>query len=115
GAGHPRRVLVPRRGAPGRPRQPAALRDEGPQNLTHNCPGAKTTRRTDMKRPWESSRRYGAGSLAGWALALGFLLFAPCLCGSLHANDWPAMRGPEQNGVARDKNLPETFSPDPND
>jgi len=29
--------------------------------------------------------------------------------------DWPEMRGPEQNGVARDKNLPDSFSPDPND
>jgi outer membrane protein assembly factor BamB len=32
-----------------------------------------------------------------------------------NALDWPEMRGPEQNGVARDKNLPDSFSPDPND
>src|SRR4051812_48078335 len=31
------------------------------------------------------------------------------------AHDWPEMRGPEQNGVSRDKNLPESFSTNPDD
>jgi outer membrane protein assembly factor BamB len=34
---------------------------------------------------------------------------------SLSAHDWPEMRGPEQNGVSRDKGLPERFSPNPDD
>src|SRR5437762_12672146 len=28
------------------------------------------------------------------------------------ANDWYRWRGPEQNGVSREKNLPETWDPD---
>jgi outer membrane protein assembly factor BamB len=44
-----------------------------------------------------------------WA-ALGAL----CLCGeAARAHDWPEMRGPEQTGVSRDKNLPADFDPDP--
>jgi outer membrane protein assembly factor BamB len=31
------------------------------------------------------------------------------------AHDWPEMRGPEQNGVSRDKGLPDHFSANPND
>ena len=34
-------------------------------------------------------------------------------CSSALANDWPHWRGPEQNGVSREKDLPERFSPDP--
>src|SRR5437867_10032287 len=30
----------------------------------------------------------------------------------LVSHDWPQMRGPEQTGVSREKNLPESFSPD---
>jgi len=34
---------------------------------------------------------------------------------SARAEDWYQWRGPEQNGVSRDKNLPDSFSPDPDD
>ena len=32
--------------------------------------------------------------------------------GSVHAGDWYRWRGPEQNGVSREKNLPSTWSPE---
>ena len=45
-------------------------------------------------------------TLETWALA-GLLLAAPAL-----GNDWAKWRGPEQNGVSREKNLPDKWSPD---
>src|SRR5579864_8399788 len=43
---------------------------------------------------------------ATWALA-GLISAAPAL-----ANDWAKWRGPEQDGVSREKNLPDKWSPD---
>jgi len=40
---------------------------------------------------------------------------APCLRGELFAADWLHWRGPEQNGVSRETNLPDTWSDDPAD
>src|ERR1043166_7441366 len=46
-----------------------------------------------------------------WLLLLGVLcVFAR---GSAYAGDWLHWRGPEQNGVSREKDLPESWSPDP--
>ena len=44
-----------------------------------------------------------------WTLALSLALFAPAI---VFAGDWHQWRGPEQNGVSREKNLPETWDPD---
>ena len=44
--------------------------------------------------------------LATWVLA-GLCSAAPVL-----GNDWYQWRGPEQDGVSREKNLPEKWSPD---
>src|SRR5205085_8297192 len=46
---------------------------------------------------------------AGWLLAISLA----CIPGSTKAGDWYRWRGPEQNGVSREKNLPEKWSPDP--
>src|SRR5262245_43073606 len=50
------------------------------------------------------------------AISMTFRL--PLLClflasSTLSAADWSHWRGPEQNGVARDRNLPDKWSPDP--
>src|SRR5262245_15790613 len=42
-------------------------------------------------------------------LAAGLLLALPAL---LPAGDWLHWRGPEQNGVSREKDLPDKWSPD---
>ena len=44
--------------------------------------------------------------LSSWLLAAAFAA-TPAL-----ANDWAKWRGPEQNGVSREKNLPDKWSPD---
>src|SRR5262245_61167504 len=41
-----------------------------------------------------------------------WLLTAFLLCSTTLARDWPQWRGPEQNGVSREINLPESWSPD---
>ena len=50
-------------------------------------------------------------------LLIGFLssLCPLCLCGESVAADWLHWRGPEQNGVSRETNLPDTWSDDPAD
>src|SRR5256885_890295 len=40
------------------------------------------------------------------------LLCTSLLAPAALANDWYRWRGPEQNGVSREKNLPETWDPD---
>jgi outer membrane protein assembly factor BamB len=51
-----------------------------------------------------------------FAAAMFLLAFAPLrLCASASAADWAHWRGPEQNGVSREKDLPESFSTDPAD
>ena len=48
-----------------------------------------------------------------WTLSLlAASLLAPA---GASANDWYRWRGPEQNGVSREKNLPETWDPDSNE
>jgi outer membrane protein assembly factor BamB len=48
-----------------------------------------------------------------FGLVLLLLLFAPWrLCVISSASDWYQWRGPEQNGVSREKNLPEKWGPD---
>jgi outer membrane protein assembly factor BamB len=47
-------------------------------------------------------------------LCLSFVCFV-CFVVPILAQDWPEMRGPEQNGVSRDKGLPERFSANPAD
>ena len=42
------------------------------------------------------------------ATLLGFAVFATSWSG-LSAQDWPHWRGPEQNGISREANLPEHF------
>ena len=44
-----------------------------------------------------------------WILSL---FCAALLAPAARANDWYRWRGPEQNGVSREKNLPETWDPD---
>src|SRR5262245_41947763 len=38
-----------------------------------------------------------------------------CFCGEYPAAEWTQWRGPEQNGVSRDKGLPDSFNPDTNE
>jgi outer membrane protein assembly factor BamB len=48
--------------------------------------------------------------------SLAFLVFSLCslcLCGETFAADWVHWRGPEQNGVSREVDLPDRFSPNP--
>jgi outer membrane protein assembly factor BamB len=45
---------------------------------------------------------------AAWVLALS----VTSVCGQAHGGDWYRWRGPEQDGVSREKNLPSTWSPD---
>jgi outer membrane protein assembly factor BamB len=42
---------------------------------------------------------------------LSLCLGVSVVCSS-HASDWASWRGPEENGYSREKDLPETFSPD---
>ncbi|MCS6850241.1 MAG: PQQ-binding-like beta-propeller repeat protein [Gemmataceae bacterium] len=44
---------------------------------------------------------------------LPLTLLLTLVAGRLDAADWLHWRGPEQNGVSREKDLPETWSPDP--
>src|SRR5262245_42240231 len=51
--------------------------------------------------------RQGLTSAASLIVLCGFVANA-------EAGDWLHWRGPEQNGVSRDKDLPDSWSPDPN-
>ncbi|HXE54972.1 MAG TPA: PQQ-binding-like beta-propeller repeat protein, partial [Tepidisphaeraceae bacterium] len=44
-----------------------------------------------------------------------YVIAALCSAGPVLANDWYQWRGPEQDGVSREKNLPEKWSPDGED
>ena len=50
-------------------------------------------------------------SRTGPAILLLSSLLSLCLCGESLAADWIHWRGPEQNGVSREKNLPDSFDP----
>jgi len=45
------------------------------------------------------------------AFAIALFLSGFALAGSAEGRDWLHWRGPEQNGVSREKNLPDTFDP----
>jgi outer membrane protein assembly factor BamB len=57
--------------------------------------------------------REGPRKHATLRLILALALFAPLrLCETSSAADWHSWRGPEQNGVSREKDLPDRFTPE---
>src|SRR5262249_50026813 len=103
--GDPQRIPVPGRAAPGAARLAAPLRDEGQKGDPDSPQSHKgRTRRNAMIKP----------TAPPFLSLLCISLCSLCLCGeSVRAHDWPQMRGPEQTGVSRDKNLPDSFDTDP--
>ncbi len=49
---------------------------------------------------------------SGLLLAVGLLTMASTPAAAQDPLDWPYWRGPEMNGISREKNLPDTWSPD---
>src|SRR6185295_3299720 len=57
-------------------------------------------------------RRYEVSLMKHRKQIYAFLIAAITSTGITHAADWVNWRGPEQNGVSREKNLIESFDPD---
>src|SRR5262249_53143907 len=59
-------------------------------------------------------KRNGNIEITPWQIRLSvFFMAAVMVSNAARAEDWAHWRGPEQNGVSRDKGLPEKWSPDP--
>src|SRR5208283_1243052 len=104
--GDPRRIALPGGSDGGRLRKPAPLRDEGKKDSPHRHQEheERRTGRQTMRmrqRPWVSPFNPFAFSL----LCVLYFLVA-----EVSAGDWLHWRGPEQNGVSREKDLPDTWN-----
>src|SRR5262249_8351010 len=110
---NPRRVALPRRGARGPAWKLAPCRDEGPPLAAKNLSLTGTT------EPLQSTKDRGRMSsrlccLARCPLkradsmrnALGLVILLAWTTTALAERNWSFWRGPEQNGVSRERDLP---------
>lgn len=75
------------------------------RNLFDFRPGG-TIRRSDLRRAFLDFDPFRY-----WIVVLGWLMAGLVPSGLSAQSDWPHWRGPEMNGISRDRSLPATWSP----